>query len=160
MNIKRGSNLLLGGCVALLVVLCWLSISAPMRFDAQRHQREQAVIGCLLQIRAAQESYHTAHGTYAPSVDSLVGARLLTPTDAVIPHSGGRKFEIRTAVATGASGAAVSLMECGATYDDYLQGLDPQEIERLTREANDNGKFAGLKIGDLTTPDNNAGNWE
>lgn len=51
-------------------------------------------------------------------------------------------------------------MECGATYDDYLQGLDPQEIERLTREANDNGKFAGLKIGDLTTPDNNAGNWE
>ena len=67
---------------------------------------------------------------------------------------------IRTAVATGASGAAVSLMECGATYDDYLQGLNPQEIERLTREANDNGKFAGLKIGDLTTPDNNAGNWE
>ena len=142
MNIKRGSNLLLGGCVALLVVLCWLSISAPMRFDAQRHQREQAVIGCLLQIRAAQEAYHTVHGTYAPSVDSLVGARLLTPTAAVIPHSGGRKFEIRTAVATGASGAAVSL------------------IERLTREANDNGKFAGLKIGDLTTPDNNAGNWE
>ena len=128
--------MLLGGCVALLVVLCWLSISAPMRFDAQRH------------------------GTYAPSVDSLVGARLLTPTAAVIPHSGGRKFEIRTAVATGASGAAVSLMECGATYDDYLQGLNPQEIERLTREANDNGKFAGLKIGDLTTPDNNAGNWE
>ena len=70
------------------------------------------------------------------------------------------KFEIRTAVATGASGATVSLMECGATYDDYLQGLNPQEIERLTREANDNGKFAGLKIGDLTTPDNNAGNWE
>ena len=65
MNIKRGSNLLLGGCVALLVVLCWLSISAPMRFDAQRHQREQAVIGCLLQIRAAQEAYHTSHGTYA-----------------------------------------------------------------------------------------------
>ena len=85
MNIKRGSNLLLGGCVALLVVLCWLSISAPMRFDAQRHQREQAVIGCLLQIRAAQEAYHTVHGTYAPSVDSLVGARLLTPTAAVIP---------------------------------------------------------------------------
>ena len=152
--------MLLGGCVALLVVLCWLSISAPMRFDAQRHQREQAVIGCLLKIRAAQEAYHATHGTYAPSVDSLIAARLIDATTAVIPYSAGRRFEIHTAVVTGTSGAPICLMQCGATYDEYLDGLDANEIDRLTREANDNGSFAGLKIGDLTTPDNNAGNWE
>jgi hypothetical protein len=51
-------------------------------------------------------------------------------------------------------------MECGARYDEYLQGLDADEVSNLTDEAMGAGRFPGLKIGDLETPNNNAGNWE
>ena len=47
-----------------------------------------------------------------------------------------------------------------AGYADYLQGLDPDAVAALTREANQAGRFAGLKIGDRAAPNNNAGNWE
>ena len=160
MHIKKSNNLLLGGCVVLLMALCWLSISSPIRFDRERKHREQAVIASLLKIRAAQAAYHTQHGTYAPSIDSLVTNRLISKQTAIIPYSNGRKFLIKTAIVTGADGNAVRLIECGASYDDYLYGLDSNETEQLTRQANENGQYAGLKIGDLTTPDNNAGNWE
>lgn len=160
MHINKGNNLLLGGCVVLLIVLCWLSISSPIRFERERKHREQAVIACLIKIRAAQNSYHTLHGTYAPSIDSLVASRLISKQTAIIPYSNGRKFAIKTAIVTGADGSAIRLAECGASYEDYLDGQNADEIERLTRQANESGQYAGLKIGDLTTPDNNAGNWE
>ncbi len=160
MDIKKGNNLLMGGCVVLLIVLCWLSISSPIRFEHERKHREQAVIDCLQKIRTAQETYHTRHGVYAPDIDSLIANGLINKRTAVIPYSRGKKFEIKTAIYTGANGNGIRLTECGASYDDYLNGLDASEIEKLTHQANENGQYAGLKIGDLTTPDNNAGNWE
>ncbi len=160
MHIKNGNNLLLGGCVILLLVLCWLSISSPIRFERERKHREQAVITCLLKIRAAQDAYHTLHGTFAPSIDSLVAEKLISKETAIIPFCNGRKFVINTAIATGANGNAMRLVECGANYTDYLYDMDKGQIEQLTRQANESGQYAGLKIGDLTTPDNNAGNWE
>ena len=51
-------------------------------------------------------------------------------------------------------------MECYAGYDDYLSGLDAGSIANLTEEANNAGRYPGLKIGDITTPNDNAGNWE
>lgn len=160
MHIKYGNNLLLGGCVVLLLVLCWLSVSSPIRFDRERKHREQAVIACLLKIRAAEDAYHTRHGIYAPSIDSLVAEKLISKETAIIPYSNGQKFVINTAIVTGADGSAIRLIECGASYAQYLYNMDKGQIEQLTRQANESGQYAGLKIGDLTTPDNNAGNWE
>ena len=51
-------------------------------------------------------------------------------------------------------------MECRAPYAAYLKGLSEREIYNLTDAAEKQGRYAGLKIGDLTTPNNNAGNWE
>lgn len=50
-------------------------------------------------------------------------------------------------------------MECGATYKQYLDGLDKASVDELTQEANANGRFPGLKIGDTETPNDNVGNW-
>ena len=52
------------------------------------------------------------------------------------------------------------LMECGAQYQQYLNGLDENSIANLVEAANEAGLYPGLKIGDLITPNNNAGNWE
>lgn len=51
-------------------------------------------------------------------------------------------------------------MECGAEYKTYLQGLDKGMTDNLTEEAEAEGRYPGLKIGDLTTPNDNDGNWE
>jgi len=51
-------------------------------------------------------------------------------------------------------------MECRAPYSAYLKGLSEREIYNLTDAAEKQGRYAGLKIGDLMTPNNNAGNWE
>ena len=50
-------------------------------------------------------------------------------------------------------------MECGAAYEDFLDGLDENAIQEITEQANYSGEYPGLKIGDITTDNNNAGNW-
>lgn len=77
-----------------------------------------------------------------------------------MPYSEGQEFELSASVHTGKSGAAVPVMECGAPYDAYLQGLDENSIRELTEEANGRGEYPGMKFGDITTPNDNAGNWE
>ena len=41
-----------------------------------------------------------------------------------------------------------------------LKGLDHQLIVNLKAEREDMGQYAGLKVGDIDNPNNNAGNWE
>ncbi len=60
----------------------------------------------------------------------------------------------------GKSGRQVPVMQCGATYDQYLKGLDGNAVANLTEKANMSGRFPGLMIGDITQPNENAGNWE
>lgn len=50
-------------------------------------------------------------------------------------------------------------MECGASYEDFLNGLDENAVQELIDKAMISGAYPGLKIGDITTDNNNAGNW-
>jgi hypothetical protein len=58
------------------------------------------------------------------------------------------------------NGNTYPLMQCGARYDEYLYGMDEKQIEQLIVKATIYGHYPGLKIGDINTPNNNAGNWE
>ena len=58
------------------------------------------------------------------------------------------------------SGKQIPLMECAAEYTSYLNGLDQRSVDALVQEAIAAGRYPGLKIGDVTTTNNNAGNWE
>lgn len=77
-----------------------------------------------------------------------------------IPFSNGKEFEIATRNDTAKSGAPFCLLEVKAPYDTYLNGLDKQEIANLKDLQTKMNKYVGLKIGDLETANNNAGNWE
>ena len=77
-----------------------------------------------------------------------------------IPYGNGAQFEMDTVTQITKSGAPVSLLEVRAPYDVYLNGLDRQEIINLKDMQGKLNKYLGLKIGDLVTPNNNAGNWE
>lgn len=159
MKRKISHNLILLLCVVALVVLCVLSVSRPMRFDRQRTERERSVETRLLQIRQAQERYRQAHGTYAPHFDQLVKGRYLADSLQYIPFGQGKRFALSTTTMVSKSGKSIPLMECGATYAEYLQGLDDEAVQRLTEQALQEGRYPGLKIGDLTTDNDNAGNW-
>ena len=77
-----------------------------------------------------------------------------------IPYGNGAEFEMAIRNDTAKSGAPFCLLEVKAPYDIYLNGLDKQEIINLKDMQTKMGKYCGLKIGDLETANNNAGNWE
>ena len=157
---KFNMNYVLGALAAALAVTCVLSIHAPMRFDGLRAEREQAVKERLVRIRYAEERYRQANGTYTDDFNELVRGGYLTDSLQYVPFSGGKKFDIAVNMQTGKSGRQIPLMECGAEYGEYLDGLDGNSISNLVEEAESAGRYPGLKIGDLTTPNDNAGNWE
>lgn len=160
MKLIKNQNVLLTACVLILVVICWLSVESPLRFERHQAEREQVVKTRLIKIRAAEEHYRQLHGSYTDDFNRLTAAKLLADSLKYIPYGEGQKFLLTTSTVIGKSGKQISLMECSATYDQYLKGLDQNSISNLTEEANTSGRFPGLKIGDIETPNGNAGNWE
>jgi hypothetical protein len=52
------------------------------------------------------------------------------------------------------------LFEVKAPYETYLGGLDKQEIINLKDVQSKLGRYCGLMVGSIDTPNNGAGNWE
>ena len=97
--------------------------------------------------------------TWSPMAEAIVGN---SDPDSLqyIPYGDGAVFELEKTIYVGRSGVVQNVMECRAPYAAYLQGLSEREIYNLTDAAEKQGRYPGLKIGDLMTPNNNAGNWE
>ena len=76
-----------------------------------------------------------------------------------IPFANGKEITLEAVVKT-VSGVNVPLFEGTISYDDLLRGLDRQLIINLKAAQEDLGRYTGLKVGSVTTPNNNAGNWE
>lgn len=78
---------------------------------------------------------------------------------AYIPFSGGKKFEMASIIKK-VSGVDVPLFEAAAAFDNLLIGLKRQLIVNLNSDRATMNKYAGLKVGSIESPNNNAGNWE
>lgn len=78
---------------------------------------------------------------------------------ATIPFSGGQPVEME-AISRQVSGVQVPLFEARMPYRALLKGLDNQLRINLDAERRDQNKYEGLQVGSVTTPNNNAGNWE
>ena len=99
------------------------------------------------------------HGVYTGDFQTLVKGKFLQEDAQYIPYADGKKFTLAATVIVGKSGKQIPVMECGAGYETFLDGLDEGSIQQKIEEANYAGNYPGLKIGDLTTDNNNAGNW-
>ena len=159
MKRKININYILGACVIVLLVLCTLSISQPLRFQSAKQEREKAVKETLMKIRTAEERYKARHGGYSGDFQTLIKGKYLQESLQYIPYSDGKKFTLSATTIVSKSGKQIPLMECGATYEEYLDGLNEDAIQQETDNANMEGRFPGLKIGDITTNNDNAGNW-
>jgi len=78
-----------------------------------------------------------------------------------IPYTDKVRFEteVDNQYAT-SQGIRVPLLEIRAHYNTYLADLDDQERVNLIDKETKLEHYPGLKIGDITSPNNNAGNWE
>ena len=70
-----------------------------------------------------------------------------------IPFSDGKRFDLAATVQVSKSGRQLPLAECGATYDTYLNGLDENSIANLIEKANERGRYAGIRMGDIAAGD-------
>lgn len=78
-----------------------------------------------------------------------------------IPYTDGIKFEVETDDNYKTSqGIRVPLFEARAPYTTYLADQDKQELVNLIDKEQKLDHYAGLKVGDINAPNNNAGNWE
>lgn len=156
----RPLNIILSVIVALLLVLCVRSVWTPVRFGKERAARETVVKQRLLLVRAAAERYRHEHGAYTGRLQALVDGGYLADSLQYIPYTKARKFHLAASSVVTRSGKTQPVMECSATYSDYLCGLDADAVAELNAAAGMSGRFPGLKIGDLDAPNDNNGNWE
>lgn len=93
---------------------------------------------------------------------AVFGANFPIDSLAYVPvkEAKGQKFTLETGEFTNASGMKIPLFDASVTNKVYLSGLDKQEIINMDDVADKMEKFAGLKVGDIDAPNNNAGNWE
>lgn len=78
-----------------------------------------------------------------------------------IPFSEGMRFELEINNDYKTSqGIRVPLFEARAPFESYLGDLNEQELINLIDKENKLDHYAGLKVGDVYAPNNNAGNWE
>lgn len=118
------------------------------------------------QIGSMDDSVAVAEGRVSrDSIDIFVRDTLLKGKGAIIdsisfiPYSGGKRINMESVVRK-VSGIEIPLFEATIPYDDLLRGLDRQLIVNLKAEKEDMKQYAGLKVGDIENPNNNAGNWE
>ena len=93
-----------------------------------------------------EKAYMKAHGTYAPDLKTLIASGLIADSLTFIPYSEGERFALEASVETEKSGKVVNTMECGAQYQQYLKGLNENDIANLIEEANKRGEYPGMKI--------------
>ena len=115
MKIKLHHNLFLAGCALVVLILCFLSLEAPMRFAQEQQHREQIIRARLLKIRQAELAYRRVHQMYAGTFQQLVQGGFLADTLQFIPFGNGARFDLSATVHTSKSGQLTPLVECGAT---------------------------------------------
>ncbi len=78
-----------------------------------------------------------------------------------IPYSDNQKFELEVNNAYQTDkGIKVPLFEVRAPYGSFLGDQNQQELVNLIDKEEKLEHYAGLKVGSIDAPNNNAGNWE
>lgn len=146
MNLRISNRLGLSICVVTLLVLCVLSISQPILFNHQKQQREREVSNRMEQIWKAEQTFCKQNNVYTANLQQLVKAGLLADSLQVIPYSDGKRFKVTANVDITRSGRQVPTLTITAQYDDYLWGMNENNVANLIEDANKRGSFSGLKM--------------
>lgn len=145
-QLSKFTNYILAAAVVVLLALCALSISQPMRQDRRRQQREQVVRERMSAILRAESRYRQVHGVYTGSFSELVGDRLLADSMRYVPYSGKQEFELEATVDIGPAGRPEPAVRVAAEYSQYLDPSDAAAIEQLSTKAADDDRYPGVEM--------------
>jgi len=98
--------------------------------------------------------------SFVSVLESVFGTGFPIDSIAYIPFGNGARFDMEATMYATASGIKIPLFEARAPFAIYLEGLDRQEIHNLIDARRSQEKFEGMRVGDVSAPNNNAGNWE
>ena len=98
--------------------------------------------------------------SFVSVLESVFGKGFPIDSIAYVPFTNNARFEMEASMYLSTSGIKIPLFEARVPFSVYLQGLDEQEIHNLIDARRTQGKYEGLKVGDITSPNNNSGNWE
>lgn len=98
--------------------------------------------------------------SYTSVVDSIFDPGFYVDSIRFVPFLRSTQFKMEAATVQTGSKVMVEVFEASVLNDIFLAGLDKQLVinynalrERITG-------FAGLRVGNISEPNNNAGNWE
>ncbi|MCR5779199.1 MAG: hypothetical protein K6G70_01445 [Bacteroidaceae bacterium] len=101
--------------------------------------------------------------TWVVLSDSLFGEGFNPDSLRYIPFAEGDTFHLEVYLTVTRSGTPQCVMECCAPDESFLKNMGrngDRLIVNRRQLADDMGSYPGLKIGDLSNWNNNAGNWE
>lgn len=93
-------------------------------------------------------------------LDTIYGKGFIADSMRFVPFGNGAQFEMVTRDDTTQIGAPLRLFQAQTPYTAYLKDLNKQELLNVIDIQTKLGKYCGLRVGDIETPNNNAGNWE
>ena len=92
--------------------------------------------------------------------DTLFGKGFNADSLPFIPYGKGARFELETRTDSTYSDMPLYLFQAQAAFDTFLNDLNRQQLNALKATCEKENKYAGLRVGDIEQPNNNAGNWE
>lgn len=147
----------------------WDSLITFVKYDSLPQIRKigmltDSMIEAGLNERAAMKKGLIIRDTIKVSVmDEVFGSNYKIDSIKIIPNSGGQEFLLAQTVISTGSGIKVPVFEAKAHNNQILLELEDQfkqEIINLNEKQRKNNRYPGLKVGSITEPNNNAGNWE
>ena len=101
---------------------------------------------------------------FAPVIENRYANRRNFVADSLryVPYGNGAQFELATDTLTTSSGFTLNVFEAKVPYMTYLGDLNKNELNLLLENVRSlpGDRYVGLKVGSITTANNNAGNWE
>lgn len=104
--------------------------------------------------------YFRRDTVWVPMKDTIFAKGFDPDSLRYVPFGGGAQFEMAIRTDTTKSGDPLSLFEAKTPFTVYLKGVNDQEMKNLISDLTKQGRYCGLKVGDIENANNNAGNWE
>lgn len=112
------------------------------------------------EVEAAGLKNFSRDTIWIPVTDTIFAKGFNPDSLRYVPFGNGAQFEMAVRSDTTKSGAPLNLFQAQVPYEVYLNGLNKQEIINIKDLQEKLNKYAGLRVGSIEEPNNNAGNWE
>lgn len=133
--------------------------SLPVVFR-QGQLTDQMVKDGLTELEALKRKLIVRDTSFMTITDSIFSIRYPIDSIRFVPFTGGAEFVMAAGSVETGSKVVVQLFEASVLNNVFLRGLDKQLITNYNALRQEITGFPGMRVGNVTEPNNNAGNWE